>query len=65
MNIYKIKNGFRFAYYWLFNRQLYRDGRKFQKALRAPEVQEALDKAFQTVMNNLNPYHRPITTQKP
>ena len=65
MNIYKIKNEFRFAYYWFFNRKLYRDGRKFQKAMKTPEVQEALDKVLKTLINNLPKYHRPITTQRP
>lgn len=66
MNIYKIKNEFRFAYYWFFNRKLYRDGRKFQEAMKSPEVQEALDKVLKTIIADAaTSYHRPITTQRP
>ena len=41
------------AYYWIFNRQLYRDGRKFQKAMKSPEVQEALDRAAKALIDGL------------
>lgn len=41
------------AYYWIFKSQLYRDGRKFQKAMKSPEVQEALDKAAKALIDGL------------
>ncbi len=51
MNLLKIKVWFMMAYFWIFKPQLYRDGRRFQKAMKSPEVQEALDKAAKALID--------------
>jgi len=44
---------FLMTYYWIFNRELYRSGRRFQKAMKSPEVQEALDRAAKALIDGL------------
>lgn len=53
MNILKIKIWLAMAYFWVFKPQLYRDGRKLQKAMKTPEVQEALNRTVKAVIDGV------------
>ena len=41
------------AWYRVFNPELYKQGKTLQKCMKSPEVQEALDKALRTIIDNL------------
>ena len=53
MNRYTLKVNLLMIYYWIFNHNMYRMGKKLRKVCKSPEVQEAFKEAITTVFERI------------
>ena len=53
MNKHKLKVDLLMVYYWIFNRKLYKAGKKFRKACKTPEVQETFKEAIDVIFKKV------------